>query len=179
MKREEVIRLIEKMQANGVPDKWCEEFAEAMRQASQKRNALADDFHRAIVYCFVLFTRVGYLNKERRNFLRPTKRSMLMAFGLMLAVIAESIALLAIMVAVGLGAASLIILMFVLLFQLGYVVSKGNQLIGGYSGDDLGLSPSCTQCAYDLSGLDSVLGEKLWVGPESCPECGLRYPAVP
>lgn len=179
MKRDEVIRLIEKMQANGVPDKWCEEFAEVMRQESQKRNALADDFHRSIVYCFVLFTRVGYLDKERRNFLRPTKRSIVMAFGLMVAVILQSIVLLAILTAAGLGVYALIILMFVLLFELGYVVSKGNQLIGGYSGDDLGLSSSCTHCKYDLSGLESVLGEKLWIGPESCPECGHRYPAVP
>ncbi len=36
----------------------------------------------------------------------------------------------------------------------------------------------CTACGYDLDGHASVLGDDVWVGPEVCPECGERYPAI-
>ena len=42
----------------------------------------------------------------------------------------------------------------------------------------IGLRDQCISCGYDLTGLDSVLGEEIWVGPERCPECGKEYPAV-
>lgn len=38
--------------------------------------------------------------------------------------------------------------------------------------------PWCIGCGYDLSGLESALGDELWVGPAVCPECGCDYPAV-
>jgi len=40
------------------------------------------------------------------------------------------------------------------------------------------IKPECVRCGYDLSGLDSVLGPRLPVGPSTCPECGKDYPAV-
>ena len=36
----------------------------------------------------------------------------------------------------------------------------------------------CVGCGYELSGLESALGDELWVGPRECPECGCAYPAV-
>ena len=36
----------------------------------------------------------------------------------------------------------------------------------------------CYCCGYDLSAFESVLGDDIWVGPEICPECGERYPAI-
>ena len=36
----------------------------------------------------------------------------------------------------------------------------------------------CWSCSYDLSNHQSVLGDDVWVGPEVCPECGERYPAI-
>ncbi len=44
--------------------------------------------------------------------------------------------------------------------------------------DRFGMSPNCVQCKYDLSGHKSALGDELWVGPKTCPECGQQYPAV-
>ncbi len=44
--------------------------------------------------------------------------------------------------------------------------------------DAVGMCRSCVKCKYDLTGLDSVLGDELWVGPAVCPECGQEYPAV-
>ena len=40
------------------------------------------------------------------------------------------------------------------------------------------IRPWCIGCGYELEGLDSVLGDELWVGPTVCPECGQEYPAV-
>ncbi len=40
------------------------------------------------------------------------------------------------------------------------------------------IHPACHQCQYSLDGHESVLGEDIWVGPEVCPECGERYPAI-
>lgn len=48
---------------------------------------------------------------------------------------------------------------------------KGSQRAGA-------IKPKCVKCGYDLSGLDSVLGPHLPVGPSTCPECGADYPAV-
>lgn len=36
----------------------------------------------------------------------------------------------------------------------------------------------CHKCGYNLDGHASVLGDDVWVGPEVCPECGERYPAI-
>jgi len=36
----------------------------------------------------------------------------------------------------------------------------------------------CIGCGYVLDGLESALGEELWVGPAVCPECGQRYPGI-
>ncbi|PCI07767.1 hypothetical protein COB72_09620 [bacterium] len=38
--------------------------------------------------------------------------------------------------------------------------------------------PWCIGCGYELGGLESALGDELWVGPAVCPECGQEYPAV-
>ena len=38
--------------------------------------------------------------------------------------------------------------------------------------------PWCIGCGYELEGLESALGDELWVGPAVCPECGQQYPAV-
>ena len=178
MQRDEIITAIEKMRAEGVSDKSRDEFEAIMRRESERRNALADDFHRAIIYCFIVFMRAGYLNKESRNFLRPTKRALMMTVGLLIAVVLEVFLLAALIGFLGFGDYAVILIIFVLLFELGFVVTKGNKLIRGHMGDELGLSRSCTKCSYDLSGLDSVLGDELWVGPEVCPECGHRYPSV-
>jgi hypothetical protein len=42
----------------------------------------------------------------------------------------------------------------------------------------VGIYRDCTKCGYALDHHDSVLGEDIWVGPEICPECGERYPAI-
>jgi len=38
--------------------------------------------------------------------------------------------------------------------------------------------PWCIGCGYDLEGLESALGDEVWVGSRNCPECGQQYPAV-
>ena len=93
MKRSEVIAAIEKLKREGESDAARSEFVRVTQQAQRDRSSLADDFHRAIVYCFIMFTRVGYLNKERRNFLRPTLRSVIMAALLVLFAIIQAIVL--------------------------------------------------------------------------------------
>jgi len=178
MKREEIIEAIEKMRTHGVTDAWCAEFTKMMQNKAQRRNSLADDFHRAITYCFILFSGTKFIPKQQRAFLRPTLRAVLLAAGLLIGVILEIIVVAIAFHLMGIGEYTLFFILFGLLFQLGYIVTKGNAMIQGYSGNELGLCQECTRCNYDLSGLDSVLGEKLWVGPELCPECGRCYPAV-
>lgn len=179
MKREEIIRSIEKMRDHGVTEEWRTEFTEVMRDRLTRRSALADDFHRAIIYCFIVWTRIGYLNKERRNFLRPTKRAILMAIGLMVAAILQIILLVAFLALLKVDKVyAVLIVTALLLFELGYVVSKGNEMFGTHAANELGMSTACIACGYDLSGHDSVLGPQLSVGPEQCPECGKAYPAI-
>ena len=101
-----------------------------------------------------------------------------MAIVLVVLAIVQAIVLGVILVAIGLKAYAIIIVFFVMMFELGYIVTKGNKLIRGHLGDELGMSHVCTKCSYDLIEHESVLGEQLWVGPEKCPECGLDYPTV-
>jgi hypothetical protein len=50
-----------------------------------------------------------------------------------------------------------------------WVYMRLKPVISGY---ELGMLRHCGECGYDLSGLESVLGDELWVGPTVCPECG-------
>lgn len=53
-----------------------------------------------------------------------------------------------------------------------------NRMKPKFTSNELGMDTKCVECKYDLSGFDSVLGDEVWVGPATCPECGQDYPAV-
>jgi hypothetical protein len=40
------------------------------------------------------------------------------------------------------------------------------------------INGECHSCSFGLEGHASMLGDDIWVGPEVCPECGERYPAI-
>jgi hypothetical protein len=178
MKRDEIIEAIEKMRSHGVNEAQFAEFTKLMQRNATRRSALADDFHRALAYSFIIFMGTKYIPKQQRIFLRPTLRAVLFSVGLLIAAILQIGVLGVVLNWIGLEDYAIVIIIFAMLFELGYIASKGNALIRGHTGGALGLSEKCVQCKYDLTGHDSLLGEKLWVGPEICPECGGRYPAV-
>lgn len=161
--------------AQGSLDELRDQLEVFNSSRDRHRQAWADDWHRAIVYCFVLFSRVGYLNKERREFLSPTKRAVVLTILLIIGVILEILVLAVALqrvdstYAVPLG-------ILILLFQLGYIVAKISKYESRRA--ESGFSLSCISCEYSLEGLDSVLGDQLWVGPAVCPECGQEYPAI-
>ena len=43
---------------------------------------------------------------------------------------------------------------------------------------DASLHLTCLKCGYDLDGLESPFGPQIPVGPETCPECGMEFPAI-
>ena len=183
MKRIEVIAAIEKLKKKPENRKWSAEFIEKLSQYTEQRrsqrSALGDDLHRAVVYCFMLSTRIGYVNKETRRFLRPTKRSVGFAFGFVLFVLIEIAFLVHILGLLSFGVYVIPSIVFILLFQLGYVGSLVSKLSLPRLRDENGVCLSCVDCSYSLAGLESVLGDRLWVGPAVCPECGQDYPAIP
>jgi len=70
---------------------------------------------------------------------------------------------------------------------LGYLVIVGGLFSASwvwiYLRNRLGLrrvdiGAMCQICGYRLDGCASVLGNDVWVGPEVCPECDERYPAI-
>lgn len=178
MKREEIITTIEKMQKHGYSDAQQAELTKIIESEARRRSAFADDLHRAIAYCFIHLSSTRYIPKQQRIFLRPTLRAVLLAVVIMLAVVFQMFVFIVILKLIGLGDYAFVIIIFALLFELGYVATKGDSMIRGHKSNQLGLSQVCTKCNYDLSGHESVLGEQLWVGPENCPECGQKYPAV-
>lgn len=182
MERAEIIAAIEKLRQKPDNETWRTEFIEKVSRRHQsrsvKRSALGDDFHRAVVYCFVIFTRVGYVNKETRAFLRPTKRAIWIAVCLVLAVLLEIVFFVVVATMFSFGVYFVLIVILILLFQVGYINSIVTKLQASDDADDLGMNLACVGCSYPLTGLDSALGDSVWVGPAVCPECGLEYPAI-
>lgn len=102
-----------------------------------------------------------------------------MGAGLVAFYILEVALLLAIAGAVGLDPVYAVIgVILAMLLQLGWIITRGLRWIQRGAGDKLGMSLACVGCGYALGGLESALGEAVWVGPQRCPECGLAYPAV-
>ena len=64
---------------------------------------------------------------------------------------------------------------FVLILVLAWVYMKLQPKVGS---EEHGLFKDCAGCSYPLAGLESAIGDELWVGPAVCPECGLEYPAI-
>tara|TARA_R110002073_G_scaffold299270_2_gene466224 strand:- start:20326 stop:20799 length:474 start_codon:yes stop_codon:yes gene_type:complete len=54
----------------------------------------------------------------------------------------------------------------------------GRKIIRDPDRNKYGMAYKCVTCKYDLSGLDSILDDELWVGPAMCPKCGQDFPAV-
>jgi hypothetical protein len=43
---------------------------------------------------------------------------------------------------------------------------------------DASVHLSCCKCGYHLEGLESPFGPQIPVGPATCPECGVEFPAI-
>jgi hypothetical protein len=48
----------------------------------------------------------------------------------------------------------------------------------GEQQQDATVHHTCISCSYHLEGLDSALGDEIYVGPRTCPECGIEFPAI-
>ncbi len=57
-------------------------------------------------------------------------------------------------------------------------MNRNTRNIPGAMACDERFRPWCIGCGYELAGLESALGDELWVGPAVCPECGQEFPAI-
>ncbi len=178
MKREQVIELVEDIRSKGMSKARIDHLRHELRDASHARSSLANDFNRALAYCFILISGARWIPKEQRRYLRPNRRAVFMALCMLASVILQVFVLGLLFVAIGLGDYAIILIIFTLLFELGYVASKSQKMIKAGICNDDGVSVSCSDCQYDLSGHESVLGDEFWIGPETCPECGKTYPSI-
>lgn len=110
------------------------------------------------------------LNKKRERYGRASTRM--------------DVVLILILVAVSTAPAHTLSLHNVLVFVLVFLVCVG--LIVWFrwalpkwnAREPVVVREQCYCCGYSLDGHASVLGDDVWVGPEVCPECGERYPAI-
>ena len=180
MNRDEVIAAIEKLRKHPKADGGRDEFVRVVSGAFEKdqreRDSLNADFQRAILYLFVAVSK-GTYEKHQKEFLRPNRRSVLMAAGMFIFLGLEIAIIPRVVSFFGFDTGALVLVGVIVAEFFGaiWVVTK-IQPLAGLSG--LGMSEQCAKCKYDLAGLDSVLGDELWVGPAVCPECGQQYPAV-
>tara|TARA_R110002073_G_scaffold299270_2_gene466222 strand:- start:19395 stop:19871 length:477 start_codon:yes stop_codon:yes gene_type:complete len=156
MRRAEVIAAIEKLRTHPTAKGWRDEFAQVVKQSSSahqdRRASFNADFQRAFIYLVILITGFRYLKKNHWEFLRPNVRSV--------------------------GLALLMVLIFIVQLVVVGVIWLVTKFQPRRDIDELGMHAKCVKCNYDLSGHESVLGDEIWVGPESCSECGHSYPSV-
>lgn len=180
IKRSEIIQGIESCDPDDrvAKEKLAKRLLRQLRSRASKRASLAQDLDRALIYCLVLFTGMYYMKKNVRSQLRPTIRSVIIAIGLIVLHILE------IGVLIGIasrlpnetyGYASII---FIMLFQMAFFSTWVERIRKKSAINAFGVHEFCINCRYDLSGLESVLGPDLPVGPKVCPECGQDYPAI-
>ena len=177
-----VIAAIEKLEGKPISAGRRDEFIRAVSRViaeEQSRWAsLSADFQRAIIYVFIFATGLRYLRKADRTFLRFNVRSVLLAVLLLVILLVETIVLSVLIKRLGLGVYGFVGFMYLLLMEFVGLVWVLKKIEHKIDADELGMLRSCFECGYDLSGLESVLGDELWVGPAVCPECGQESPAV-
>ena len=182
MRREEVIAAIEKIRKHPKVEGWRDEFIQVVSKATAdgqaRRASLSSDFQRAFVYLFIFAAGYRHISKTHRSYLKPNVRSVLMALGMLAVFIIQLVVVFELIQRMNLGVYGGVGFMYLMLMEfvgIVWILTKIQPRIGG---DELGMHEKCIQCKYDLAGHDSVLGDKLWVGPAECPECGQQYPAV-
>ena len=180
IKRSEIIQGIESCDPDDrvAKNKLAKRLSSQLKSRASKRSSLADDLDRALIYCLVLFTGMYYMKKNVRTQLRPTIRAVMIAIGLFVVHIFEIAVLFSIASMLPnetYGYASII---FIMLFQMAFISTWVEGIRKKSAINAFGLHEYCINCRYDLSGLQSVLGPDLPVGPKVCPECGQDYPAI-
>jgi hypothetical protein len=183
MERSEIISAIEKLKQHSEHQGWCEEFVVAMKKDTAedeaRRNQLNADFQRAFLNLFYVFIPDKKLPKHQRDFLRPNRRSVQIWLCMVFVLALQWLLFTKGAQALGVAKAGEISLAILILAELLWVVWFVSEVQPEEGLTELGMNPCCLTCDYDLNGLESVLGDRLWVGPAVCPECGQDYPAIP
>ena len=182
MRRAEVIAAIEKLRTHPKAEGWRDEFAQVVKQSSSahqdRRASFNADFQRAFIYLVILITGFRYLKKNHWEFLRPNVRSVGLALLMVLIFIVQLIAVGVIVSRMNFGVYGIVGFIYLLMMEFIGVIWLVTKFQPCRDVDELGMHAKCVKCNYDLSGHESVLGDEIWVGPESCPECGHSYPSV-
>ncbi len=182
MKREEIIAAIEKIRECPDCDERRADFARSIESFTAndqlRREQMNADFQRAFLFLFLLMLSDRRFSKAQREFLRPNRRSMLIWVCMIGVVVVQFLILTMGAQALGFGQAGKVFLLLLFIAEFFWVAWFVTKIQPRRGITELGMSYCCVVCKYDLSGLDSLLGDELWVGPVVCPECGQDYPAI-
>ena len=179
MTRDEVILEIERFDSE---NEHAAEFLGTILKshaAGKRRRNLASEIEQAVTFLLMLnWPASFFLCRKVRKSIRLSWRLVALAFVLGFFLIVE----VAILNIIGLryldeGYAYAAIL-YIMLFELSLLIWWAERYRRRHRVNDLGMFGSCASCRANLTNEDSVLGDALWVGPESCPKCGYAYPAV-
>jgi len=190
MKREEIIEVIDRLRSDSL------EVGERARllgtihfQASVGHMApisWASALKRSCLYGWVFVCRLGRMSEDDLRRFRPAERLLGASLTFILVFAALGVffirsgpSLIRLISSTGWGdfgiiAFNVLLGTFFILFLLRIRYANRDDLVR----DAQRFRPWCIGCGYELEGLESALGDELWVGPEACPECGQKYPAV-
>lgn len=190
LKREELIELIERLKSTPeVADERVIDLAKLRFETAESRwsaISLAATWRRGAKYGWLLIRGLGRVSKQDQRRFRFVERAVGSIVLLFAYLIASSIIFGLVLTAVHslwprlFGGFLWAIFSGILIGVVPVLLSFRGRRVP-YKFEQMNfqvIRPWCLGCGYELKGLESALGDELWVGPAVCPECGQEYPAV-
>ena len=190
MSRDEIITIINQLRSESLDDGVRAELLGIIHFESvvghMARISFWGTLKRALKYASLFVCRFGFLSKEDSQRFRQGERGLAMGFvfvGFFTLVLLSFEILLPFIIRMVeyFNVSSTVLMLFPLFFGVAVLFWISRMFPGhapGGLGVEMRIRPWCIGCGYELEGLQSALGDEVWVGPETCPECGQAYPAV-
>jgi len=179
MTRDEVILEIEHI--DSADDHAVEQLGARLRSwaSGRRRRSLATDVEQALTCLIMLeWPALFILCKNARKSIKLSWRLVALVFVLGFFLILDIAILFVLYSRFFDEAYASVAVMFTMLFELAVFMWWADRYRRRHWVNDLGMHGTCASCRASLANQDSVIGDALWVGPEFCPKCNHKYPAV-
>lgn len=180
MKRDQLIEIIDGIDPaneSALDDLCIQLQSRAKTQAAHA--SWASDLEQSFYYILIaLFPVLCLIQKKIRRSIRLNLRSFILAFLVGTLLLIELIVLVVISMYFSDETNGLIGFSLILIIEFAIFGSWFERIKRRADVNEFGLHAYCIRCRCKINGQNSRLGERVKVGPRTCPKCGCLYPAI-